>query len=583
MDLVIKTLLKDINDLNDLINQNKYIYLLTDIILDIDYNLNIWTIKLEIKNNKLIIHKKLTDKAGAFKRRSIYIIKLIENTLNHYKIQDLIFYIYVGDDFNYKYINLPIFILAKPINKRGVLFPDQTFIDIEPEISTEQNKNAAKTIEEITNNSIILDTNKKTKEIFFIGQTINLIETKFNLRELMQTFDKPFNIQLISKNTINKIIKMNEFSKFKYLLNLPGQFPWSFRFKFLFKMRSLVININLYNMKYKSDEKWINIMDPLFIPDLDYKSIDFYYNPLDSISQVNKKILDLQKQILQIYSYYENNLAEYEKIVNNGYNKSQLINLDNVYLIIYTILNKIIYLNKINNISIYIILKYINSKNYINHGVSGQIYNYKDNKVIKVIKVKINDTAPFKELNIYSLLSKMPNNDFIKLYEAYYYKKTVYFIIDKLDISLENMKTNNTTNNTIDWTKVYNNIKKQMEYLHENNIIHGDIQPKNIMYSYTKDKFYLIDFGLSFVFKNNKLEDKNIDYTMFKNIPTYYKITDYMKIKPYQEILKELTTREINLIKKNKDNIKKHTYIYYAIKNQIFANDLENQLFNLIN
>ncbi|AAR38899.1 NEQ044 [Nanoarchaeum equitans Kin4-M] len=42
--------------------------------------------------------------------------------------------------------------------------------------------------------------------------------------------------------------------------------------------------------------------------------------------------------------------------------------------------------------------------------------------------------------------------------------------------------------------------------LHENNIIHGDLHPKNFILG---DKLYIIDFGLSFI--SNRVEDKAVD------------------------------------------------------------------------
>jgi len=265
---------KDILAINKKIN--KYSYVMADIAVNSNYKLNAMTLKIEIKNNKLIIHKKLEkSKAGHFVRRGEGILKLIQLTLDKYKLKDKIIYIYVGDEYLYKYKNLPIFTIAKPGNKEGILFPDQTFIDIEPEVKTNKTGEKATYINEIQN--INIDIKTKKAELFFIGQNINLYKTDFNIRQLLAKESAPFNIII---NNDSNFIPMNEFSNYKYLLNLSGAFPWSFRFKFLFMMYSLVINVQTINTDY-TDKNWMNIMDYLFEKDKDYKEICYYYSNKD--------------------------------------------------------------------------------------------------------------------------------------------------------------------------------------------------------------------------------------------------------------------------------------------------------------
>jgi hypothetical protein len=178
------------------INYDNYINK-CDMIIKSNYKLNAFTMKLEIKNNKLIVHKKLISKlAGAFVRRGQGIIKLINNTLEKHTIKDTIFYIYVNDDFLYKkeYENLPIFILAKPLNRIGILFPDQTYIDIEPEVVTEKdNSIKMKSIDTLRKEIKIPKT--KINNLFFIGQDIKLI------RRNMSRFKLPFNIKVEGRAT----------------------------------------------------------------------------------------------------------------------------------------------------------------------------------------------------------------------------------------------------------------------------------------------------------------------------------------------------------------------------------------------
>lgn len=585
MKLIYNYLDNDIKIYNNLL-KNKYIYTITEILIESNYNLKTWTMKLEIRNNKLIILKPLTKEAGAFKRRGDGIIKLINLSLEKHKIKNIIFYIYVGDEFNYKFTQLPIFILAKPQNKFGILFPDQTFLDIEPEVYTEQNNNKPKTITEIKD--INLNIKNKTPEIFFIGQNIGLIDTQFNIRQQFNKFKKPFNI--IIDGTF---MKMNKFSDYKYLLNLPGNYPWSFRFKFLFMMRSLVININLYNMKYKSDEKWINIMDNLFIKNKDYIELDYYFD--ENINQT-ENINEIEKKILEIYNYYEdkNNYKQYLKIVNNGYKKSKLININNVCNIVQYILNNCDNIQYYNSYKKYkTIEKYINDSNFINKGFYANIYDYSDNNNNKVIKVSLNTLGhyeTYKELFIYNIFEiNNLNNYFTKLYDFFIYNKKTYLIFEKLDYSVKDITMNNITFN--DYKKIYTDILEQMKLLHKYNIIHNDIQPQNIMYSKKNNKYYLIDFGLSYSKSYLTTEDLLLDYELFKNIPNKYRTNNiYKKIKnnpekiaKYYKFVSDEYLKELKKKYKNKQNyILIHLINYYINKNGLYNETDENILFNKI-
>ena len=581
MKKIYKYIDNEVDIINKTLIQNEYLYEMTYSLIYTEYKLNAYTIILEIKNNKLIIHKNLTETAGAFVRRGESLFKLINLTLKNSTkgIKDGLFYIYVGDEYLYKYKNLPIFTFSKPINKQGLLFPDHTFVDIEPENKTDKDKAKPITIE-----TLYEEENKnKINEIFFIGQNISLYQDKkFNIRKYFSGFKKPFNVIIDGK-----FMPMKDFSKYKYLLNLPGAWPWSFRFKFLFLMKSLVINVELHDISYKSDERWINIFDLLFEPDIDYINIKFYYDPKNKNKNNEIKNIDiLKKKILNIYNNCEKNKIKYNNIIKNGYKKSKLLKLENVYNVIEYSLNKLdkpIDFFKNNEKKYNKIKKYI--KNNIDFGMFSKVYDYKNNYIIKLVINKINHNVGFKELNIYSIISKSKyKNYFLELKDAFVYEDKTIFIIEKCDVCLNDMKYED-----IDWDKLYVDIKEGMEILHSMNIIHKDIQPKNIMYSYSKNKFYLIDFGLSY--NLSKLDDVklNYDYEMFADIPNKYKVKFLKKELSLKELQNKFTKKEIEYyiehthLLDNKTD--KNNYIYsrlgniYIQKNKIYDNDYENKLF----
>lgn len=53
---------------------------------------------------------------------------------------------------------------------------------------------------------------------------------------------------------------------------------------------------------------------------------------------------------------------------------------------------------------------------------------------------------------------------------------------------------------------------KQVELLHENNIVHSDLTTSNVIFS--KKEIYIIDFGLSYI--SRKIEDKAVDIHLLK-------------------------------------------------------------------
>jgi Kae1-associated kinase Bud32 len=55
-------------------------------------------------------------------------------------------------------------------------------------------------------------------------------------------------------------------------------------------------------------------------------------------------------------------------------------------------------------------------------------------------------------------------------------------------------------------------VGSNLAFMHNLNIIHGDLTTSNMIYN--KKKLYFIDFGLSFF--SNKIEDKSVDIHLFK-------------------------------------------------------------------
>lgn len=288
-------------------------------------------LKVSIKNNKVIFFYYQNDMLG----RKIEIKQLIQKSIDYAIskgkiIPDVTFYIGSKDSHNYYEPELPIFVIAKPVNEPGILFPDNTF------------DNWSKDKEEIATNCKKV---VKESKVFFRGK--NTGDRDHNLRKLLMK-DRKIKIPTYIKIS-NDRVSQYTFCKYKYLLNLPGVGAWSYRFKYLFLMKSLVINIALhydYGKKYKPQSKWIQFFDNYFIPGEDYIEINYYWGNQFSIREKRKNYKELTNKLEKCYKYYEKNPDEYKDIVKSGYNKIKKITQEVVYDSVYKLIKK--YSKKMN-------------------------------------------------------------------------------------------------------------------------------------------------------------------------------------------------------------------------------------------
>ena len=69
-----------------------------------------------------------------------------------------------------------------------------------------------------------------------------------------------------------------EFQRYKFLLNLPGRYPWSTRLKYLYLCRSFIINVRVFVKGDAVDDHYHSFID-VFVPDELCINVDmtFYY------------------------------------------------------------------------------------------------------------------------------------------------------------------------------------------------------------------------------------------------------------------------------------------------------------------
>ena len=571
------------------------------------FKLNHHIIQIEIKNNQAtILHY-----PKAYERRGEGLFKIVQMALKYGSIKDCILYLHVADEYIYQYPELPFFIIAKPRDKTGILIVDNTFADIEPEVKTATDK-AEMVNWEDTIVSIKKKCNKikKQNKLFFIGQNIGLKKTNFNMREYFSKFNTNNN-NIPYDVLINGYMHMSEFCKYKYLLNFPGMSPWSFRFKFLFLMNSLIINIALlrkYGDKY--DDKWINIFDSLFVPNKDYIEIEYLYD--EKIDQQDN-LTKLEHQLEDIYKELEKNTKKYHAIVENGYKKGQLITTENIAKVAHYIISS--YSNNIHDAkqlkspdSFYSQViskvepfynkligdsgKILNNITYklVGSGVQGSVYlltqnNY--NWAVKITNIKFGKYEPYRETVFADMINKINYHGcFLKYYGSYVINNNSYMSMETASGSI------------IDWaSKKERSIEEWKSFifqviigiikLQKINITHNDLQAKNILYKpkketikykiknqvyyfKTEDYFYIADFGISAhpslninLLSPDKMQNKNYDLKKFSKTPNKLKSLNIIKKYTYLEIIEKLKNLQDPIYKKKLEKIKKEIKYWF--------------------
>ena len=255
------------------------------------------------------------------------------------QLPNLIAYFYICDVYTREYQDLPFFVFAKPQNRNGILFPDNTFFCHLFENKCENWDTIKKIVINKCNSISIKD---KIDEMYFKGA--NTGKDKHNLRYMLSQEKKlPLTVKIFENYT-----PMYSFCKYKYLLNLPGHQPWSYRFKYLFLMNSLVINVSVIkhytdNEKLEKNDKWLSFFDIIMVPDTDYIDIEYnWYENKDNLDEYKKYNLDEYNKLINklddVYKYYNSKPEEYKSMVTSGFNKINSITYEFVLEMLYDLL-----------------------------------------------------------------------------------------------------------------------------------------------------------------------------------------------------------------------------------------------------
>lgn len=113
---------------------------------------------------------------------------------------------------------------------------------------------------------------------------------------------------------------------------------------------------------------------------------------------------------------------------------------------------------------------------------------YNKEKVIKKIK---------KEIEIMKILSKPSCYVSIPCYYGYFeYNNKIYIVMQYID-GLNLISWFKTKPSNLQIVNLMNELLKTLEYIHNKNVVHSDINPNNIMIDMKSSESYIIDFGIS--------------------------------------------------------------------------------------
>lgn len=308
-----------------------------------------------IKDNKVIVDEttKLLFMQNKDERLS-HNIKILEKTICWAQKHDLCvpnvsMYIWISDRFPWyiENINFPIFVYARPTNINLPLFPETTFYCMWIDGKYSNNCLDFDKIKNIMNDKCEKSTNKINK-IYFKGADTTKT-TVGNLRKKIYDYSKlqnkiPLEIHLDANKNFEPLYN---YCKYKYLINLPGHYPWSNRLKYLYLTNSYVINVNvrLYNIYPKYE-------DPEYITLIDYymdknNYINVYYNYYKTNHNAPKEYKEKAEKLNNdefpkfitnlktIYDRIEKCPDRYEIKKQESYKKIQTLNMKRVYHYIY--------------------------------------------------------------------------------------------------------------------------------------------------------------------------------------------------------------------------------------------------------
>lgn len=268
------------------------------------------------------------------------IVKLaIEYATRHkLPVPNTTLYLWVSDSYPYDipdiYKKFPIMTYCTPRNMDYIIFPDATLTCLQMAKKYTGDCSDFDTVKDII---IKHHVSEKIPIIYFKGTNTTVRQGR--LREDLEILSKKSADISVTLDAWNKYEPLYTWSKYKWLLNLPGRFPWSNRLIWLFLMKSGVININLTTTSDMYQDEPYNIFINLIVePGTDYINIESQYvNKITSNS--NQTPAALAEQLVENTRIYDKILSATKSITNTQYDQM----IESAYKKVNSLSNQVIY------------------------------------------------------------------------------------------------------------------------------------------------------------------------------------------------------------------------------------------------
>jgi hypothetical protein len=262
--------------------------------------------------------------------RIVSMMQMIHTTSIMYRLPPVRFYVYICDTYCYEHRDLPLFVIAKPSNREGILIPDDSFVGWEQSCSTIRQNSCSYE----TKMPIIYFKGARTGVKQHVAQKHNtvIVDQKWGTRCIFEAHATSSKIMQIKIEGPQE--HMHTWCKYKYLLNLPGCQPWSYRFKYLLTMQSLVIDI-VVHQQYDSDTsdyntRWDNFFDGFIRHNRDYVQVPLRWVQGDDAHNEREHTRVIQR-VYKIFAYFETHEQAYRDMVGSCTRRLQRISQAAVY------------------------------------------------------------------------------------------------------------------------------------------------------------------------------------------------------------------------------------------------------------
>jgi hypothetical protein len=236
----------------------------------------------------------------------------------------------------------PIMSYVSPSNMDYILFPDGNFACMQV---TQKYRGECNNFDQVKQLILSHLPSKKINQIYFKGTPTtdrqsrlreDLEKIAASPSEMMKSFKKsPRKMSpVITRMTVKldawtSYEPLYEWSKYKWLLNLPGRYPWSNRFRWLFLMKSGVINVDVQTVgRGYIDYPYVSFINLVVKPGVDFINVDTVYNnKIRPGANPSKADLDIQyAENTRVYREILDRTAamtdlEYTNMVSSGFNK----------------------------------------------------------------------------------------------------------------------------------------------------------------------------------------------------------------------------------------------------------------------